>query len=118
MAGLKNKFGFLLSLVLFSADSLALGVANEFLVTDVRADKSGKGYVKFAKPLIAEGELPSCSTHKNHLAFDANTPAGMSIMSLALAAQASGKPVVSQYMPKVMESVMFMVQLKVGIGEQ
>lgn len=93
MAGLSDKGITLVVLLLVTFDVFSIGVANSFYVTDVRADRSGKGYIRFDKPLVAEGDLPSCSTHKNHLAFDVNAPAGMSIMSLALAAQASGTPV-------------------------
>jgi hypothetical protein len=73
--------------------TFAAGVANSFFVISVRADASGNGYVRFDKPLVAEGSLPECSTHANHLAFNVNTLQGKAIMSLVLAAQASNSPV-------------------------
>lgn len=95
MAGFNNILTIALLLML-SANAFAYGLANSFEVRTVRADASGKGYVKFNQPLL-DSETPenlTCrKTHPNHLAFDTNTPAGMAILSLALAAQATGKPV-------------------------
>lgn len=62
-------------------------------VVNVRADKDGKGYVTFDQPL--SGTPASCISggHTRHLAFDLNTEGGKGIMSIALAAQASGKSI-------------------------
>lgn len=77
---------------MFMSHAIAEGIAANYYVDNVRVDKSGKGYVKFLTALI--GAPATCaSAHANHLAFDANQPAGQAIMSLALAAQASGKKI-------------------------
>lgn len=61
-------------------------------VINVRVDKDGRGYVRFDQPL--SGTPASCiSGHNEHLAFDLNTDGGKGIMSIALAAQASGKSI-------------------------
>jgi hypothetical protein len=80
-------------LLISSVPVLAVGVVDSFLVVAVRADASGNGYVRFDKPLVAEGSLPDCSTHTHHLAFNVNTLQGKAIMSVALAAQASNSPI-------------------------
>ncbi len=81
----------LLTAVTFSTNVLAAGAAINLTVKEVRADRNGMGYVRFNGPIT--DAPPACSTHKEHLAFDVNTAAGRAIMSLALAAQASGKPI-------------------------
>lgn len=95
MAGFSNSL-IMAVLLMLSANVFSYGLANSFEVVTVRADASGKGYVKFNQPLL-DSETPeslACRTaHPNHLAFDTNTPAGMAILSLVLAAQATGKPV-------------------------
>jgi len=82
--------------IIFSTNALAVGEANSFKVVSVRADQSGFGYVRFDKPL--EGSPASCISggHDYHLSFDLNTPGGKGIMSIALAAQATGKSVIAR----------------------
>ena len=93
MVSLKNRSFLVLFALVYSLNGYALGVANHFTVQEVRTDSSGKGMAKFSSLLVAEGQLPTCSTHDYHLAFDTNEPAGMAILSLLLAAQATGKTV-------------------------
>ena len=77
----------------FSCGVFAVGEVNDAKVMEVRADKSGKGYVKFDKAL--SGAPASCISggHTSHLSFDLNTPGGKGIMSIALSAQATGNSV-------------------------
>jgi hypothetical protein len=95
MAGFNNVLTIMLLMVL-SVDALSFGLADSFKVVTVRADASGKGYIRFDQPLrdsTYPESLDCRASHPKHLAFDTNTPAGMAILSLALAAQATGKPV-------------------------
>lgn len=95
MAGFNNILTIAVLLML-SVNVFAYGLADSFEVVKVRADASGKGYVKFNQSLLdseTSENLTCRKMHPNHLAFDTNTPAGMAILSLALAAQATGKPV-------------------------
>ncbi len=71
------------------AQGFAAGDANKFMVTKVRVDKNGKGYIQFDTALV--NSPATCSTHPSHLAFDTNTPGGQGILSLALTANSSGK---------------------------
>ena len=83
-------FSFLLPQFAFSGAQV-----DEAKVVNVRVDKNGKGYIRFDKPLT--GAPASCiSGHAEHLAFDLSTPGGKGIMSVALAAQASGKTIKAQ----------------------
>lgn len=86
---LKNILILLLALTT-TPQALSEGVANNFKVVHVRADASGKGYIKFDK--ILQNTPPSCvsSVQDKKLAFDTTTAGGKSILSLALAAQATG----------------------------
>lgn len=88
----KSKTVFLLfCLGLFStANAFAEGRANHYGVKYVRADRSGKGYVVFDKPL-AHTPASCGTTHKNHLSFNASTAQGQAILSLALAAHTANK---------------------------
>lgn len=75
-----------------SINAYAQAQISKFKVVAVRVDKSGKGYIKFNKP--RGGSAASCGdNHNYHLAFDTNTPGGQGVMSLALAAKATNKPV-------------------------
>ncbi|WP_422135465.1 hypothetical protein [Endozoicomonas sp. ALD040] len=77
---------------IISVESFAKGVAEKFNVTAVRVDQSGKGYVVFDRDLI--GQPAECiTTYTNSLAFNTSTPGGQAILSLALAAKASGSPI-------------------------
>jgi len=77
---------------LFSSNVFAVGEVNNAKVVAVRADKTGKGYVKFDRTL--SGTPASCiKDHNNHLSFDLNTAGGQGIMSVALSAYATGREV-------------------------
>ncbi len=80
-------------LVLFSFNSYSAGVAESATVIDVRIDISGLGFIRFDKPLVGAPAACTNEGHTSHLSFDVNTAPGKAIMSLALAAQASGKRV-------------------------
>ncbi len=85
-----NKLVFCLVVFLaVPSQGWAVGDANKYLVTKVRVDKSGKGYIQFDTALV--NSPATCSTHASHLAFDTNTPGGQGILSLALTANSSGK---------------------------
>lgn len=81
------------ALAMFGTNAVyAAGIANNLYVEAVRVDKSGKGFVQFASPL--EDARPTCAEPQpKTLAFDANTPGGQAILSIALAAQAGGKQI-------------------------
>jgi len=88
---LKRCLSLFIITVLCSPSVFAAGDVNA-KVTAVRADKSGKGYVVFEQDL--NGTPATCiNGYPNLLAFDVNTPGGQAIMSIALAAQASGQRV-------------------------
>jgi hypothetical protein len=83
---------FLTLLSIFSFNLLAAGNVNS-KVEFVRVDKSGKGYIKFTAALA--GSKPSCTTsgHSNSLAFRLSDVGGPGILSMALAAKATGAKV-------------------------
>ncbi|GAB1624074.1 hypothetical protein AAOGI_41240 [Agarivorans albus] len=85
----------LLTICIFPFLGYAKGYSNNYKVVEVRADASGKAYVKFDKPLI---QTPAAcgSGYASHLAFDLKTPGGQGILSVVLAAQASGKRIKAQ----------------------
>jgi hypothetical protein len=87
------KFISLFAILVFTSASYAVGIADFYDVAQVRVDKSGKGYVTFKQPLT--DSRPTClqTGYSTALAFDTNTAGGKSIMSVALAAQASGKKI-------------------------
>ena len=87
----------LLVLLSFHSAVYAVGEAQHFTVENVRADNSGKGYVKFTQPLI--GTPAACigtSNHTNHLSFNTANPGGKAILALVLAAQATGNTVLAR----------------------
>jgi hypothetical protein len=70
----------------------AEGVADNYVVIDVRADSNGKGVVYFEENLI--GTPAACGAgYPNALAFDTNTVGGKTIFVLALSAKLSGTPI-------------------------
>ena len=87
------KFTSLLAALFFTSSCYAIGIADFYEVAQVRIDKSGKGYVTFKQALT--DSRPTClqTGYSATLAFDTNTAGGKSIMSVALAAQASGKKI-------------------------
>lgn len=76
---------------LFSQGVSASGSATNLAVGEILVDYVGRGVVRFNGPLT--GTPPACSTHGEHFAFDANTAGGRAVLSLVLAAQASGKTI-------------------------
>jgi len=81
-------------LLVTSGASYAIGEVKSFTVNNVRVDKSGYGFIKFNQML--EGTPAACiSGHEYHLSFDLNKPGGKGVLSLALSAQATGKPIVA-----------------------
>lgn len=85
----------LLAVVLwvFSCSAISAGKADRYNVVSVRTDQNGKGLVIFANDLV--GSPASCISNGflRHLAFDANTPGGRAILSLAMFAQGAGKKI-------------------------
>ena len=73
--------------------SHAISDINNSKVVNVRADKTGKGYIKFDKPLTGSPASCIAGGHERHLAFDLNTLGGQGVMSLALSALATGKSI-------------------------
>ena len=87
----------LITTLLFSSfNGYSNGIVEGFNVVDVRVDDSGLGFIRFDKPLAGSPAACISGGHTHHLSFDVNTEAGKSIMSLALAAQASGKKVIAR----------------------
>jgi hypothetical protein len=76
-----------------SLNAVAVGYIDNATVTQVRVDKSGIGYVTFNIPIY--GEPASCTQagYTNVLAFNTNEAGGRAILSIVLAAQASGKKI-------------------------
>ena len=87
--------GLLLLLSLNVPPALAYGKANSFKVKFVRVDRSGKGYVEFDSNLVANPPACTQSSYQRALAFDTNTAGGAAILSVALAAQASGRRIIA-----------------------
>ena len=87
---------FITVLIMLSQAIYAEGRADLFEVDLVRVDKTGLGYVKFKNDLL--GTPADCIQpgYEAALAFDTNQAAGKSIMSLVLAAQASGRKVLAR----------------------
>lgn len=80
----------------FSHNSLCEGIANLYEVDFVRVDSTGKGYVKFKTALTSSPAACIQSGYESTLAFDTNQSGGKSILSVALAAQASGKKILAK----------------------
>jgi hypothetical protein len=78
--------------VCISSAAFAAGLVDTAKVIQVRVDSDGKGMVIFDRPIA--GTPPSCviSAYTNALAFS-NTPAGKSVMTLALTAKITGNPI-------------------------
>ncbi|WP_434339162.1 hypothetical protein [Motilimonas cestriensis] len=76
----------LISLTLIFSGAAQAGIVEGFYVVDVRVDRSGHGFISFDQDL----NLPAncINNHPRHLSFNVNNPAGRSILSLALSAQA------------------------------
>lgn len=83
----------LIILACIPLNTFAVGIVEGATVTQVRVDKSGAGYVVFDKPLYDTPANCTQSGYKNVLAFDTNEAGGKAILSIVLAAQASGKKV-------------------------
>lgn len=84
-----------LAITLVGPNAYSEGQASGFHVSAVRTDKNGFGYVRFVEPLT--GTPASCANnHPNHLAFNLGTAGGKGIMSIALAAQATGKTMLAR----------------------
>jgi hypothetical protein len=80
-----------------TSQAFAIGMVDGAKVIYVRADKSGKGIIEFDKPLYSSPAACGVSGgYTKHLAFDTNTAGGKSIMSIALAAQASGATILAR----------------------
>ena len=92
----RAKLATLIITPLLSIESYAVGQSTGFKVVSVRADKSGFGYVKFDQPLIGDPATCTDTGYQYHLSFDLNKPGGNGIISIALAAQASGKSVIAK----------------------
>lgn len=89
---MKSALAFII-LTCISLHTFAVGIVEGATVTQVRIDKSGAGYVVFDKPLYDSPASCTQSGYKNVLAFDTNEVGGKAILSIVLAAQASGKKV-------------------------
>ena len=76
-----------------SQNSFSVGMANLYEVDFVRADKSGKGYVRFKTDLSSSPALCIQPGYESSLAFNTNEAGGKAILSLVLSAQASGRKI-------------------------
>ncbi|MCP3927188.1 MAG: hypothetical protein GY714_31910 [Desulfobacterales bacterium] len=87
---MKKIVGLMFILIMFCCSNLLAGGVYSAKIVHVRVDKSGFGIVKFDKKIT---EPLEGVTHFEHLSFNTNEAGGRAIMSLVLAAQASGKKV-------------------------
>lgn len=85
----KIKYSFL-ALMSFTSIIEAKGLANLYEIDYVRADRTGKGYVKFKSDLVGTPASCTRSDFKKTLSFDTSTAGGKAIMSIALSAKAAG----------------------------
>lgn len=63
------------------------------IVTKVRVDNNGKGYIEFSSPI--ESPATCVSSFLNQLSFDATTSGGKAIMQTALTAKVTGRKLVA-----------------------
>lgn len=77
-------------LTTYAAPAMAGAGYADSKISLVRVDKSGRGYVVFAK--APTGTVAECrdTQYDNHLAFDTNTPGGRSVLAMVLLAHAQG----------------------------
>jgi hypothetical protein len=90
-----QRFLAVMMVTLFCGPTFGVGMADHFLIDYVRADASGKAFVRFTTPLTDTPAPCSGTTHKD-LAFDTNTDAGRAVYSLLLAAKTSGARVTAR----------------------
>lgn len=84
----KNKIVLFVATLLFSNAAFCHGVVTGY-VKEVRVENNGNVLVIFDRD--AGGTPPECSaTTKNNMAFNVTEPGGEGMLSVALAAQASG----------------------------
>lgn len=83
----------LIVLLSISSNTIAAGAVENANVVQVRIDRSGIGYVTFDTPVIGEPATCRQSGFANVLAFNTNEAGGKAILSIVLAAQASGKKI-------------------------
>ncbi len=88
-----KKIIYLFLLLVLAATARAEGVAQMLDIDFVRVDRNGLGLVRFISDLT--NTPPSCTqtAYTRSMAFDTNTAGGRSILSVVLAAKASGKKV-------------------------
>jgi len=89
---MKKSMVFLLA-ILAASNAYSIGQVNSAKVTQIRVDGSGKVMVFFDKPI---GGTPASCVHdayKSALGVDASTEGGKAVLSMALAAKATGSPV-------------------------
>lgn len=82
-----------LAVSLVSTSAICAGKADRFNVVSVRTDATGNGLVIFANDLVGTPASCAGAAFGKHLAFDATSPAGKAILSLALFAQGTGKKI-------------------------
>lgn len=88
------KLKFILLVSLFSSQVLAIGKAENAIVSDVRIDRSGNGIVAFNKAI--SGTPASCRNaegYANHFSFNTNTEGGRAIYAMVLSAAATRSPI-------------------------
>src|SRR5688572_1634862 len=83
----------LVTLLSISLNTAAFGGIDNGVVIEVRVDKSGLGYVAFGSPLTSQPPTCTQAGYANALAFNTNEAGGRAILSIVLAAQASGKKI-------------------------
>ena len=66
-------------------------------VVGTRADKGDVGYIYLAEPICIVDCGCISSTHRNMIVVDLNTAGGKTMMSIAMAAQVSGKMLKVEY---------------------
>lgn len=79
--------------VLFAANAYSIGNVSNAKVTQIRVDVDGRAMIFFDQPL---GGTPATCVHqayKSALGVNASTEGGKAVLSMALAAKATGSPV-------------------------
>lgn len=76
--------------ILAASNAYSIGHVSNAKVTQIRVDGNGKAMVYFNKPITGTPATCVHSAYKNALGVDAGTDGGKAVLSMVLAAKASG----------------------------
>ena len=76
---------------LFASTAYGIGSVQDAKIIKVRVDNNGPAMIIFDKQI--SGTPPACPTYTNGFGIDTTNPGGKSVLSMALAAKATGSSV-------------------------